>query len=82
MMNRILEHIGMELQYSGEKERISYRYKNQRFDLDIWDKETYPEPYMEIEFSNQSKIDEIIDDLGIDRKNVTNKSITELREDL
>ncbi|MCI5972826.1 MAG: adenylate cyclase, partial [Anaerococcus sp.] len=64
------------------KERISYRYKNQRFDIDIWDKETYPEPYMEIEFSNQSKIDEIIDDLGIDRKNVTNKSITELREDL
>lgn len=82
MMNRILEHIGMELEYSGEKERISYRYKNQRFDIDIWDKDTYPEPYMEIEFSNQSKIDEIIDDLGIDRKNVTNKSITELREDL
>ena len=72
----------MELEYSGEKERISYRYKNQRFDIDIWDKDTYPEPYMEIEFSNQSKIDEIIDDLGIDRKNVTNKSITELREDL
>lgn len=68
MMNRILEHIGMELEYSGEKERISYRYKNQRFDIDIWDKDTYPEPYMEIEFSNQSKIDEIIDDLGIDRK--------------
>lgn len=82
MMNSILEHIGMELEYSGEKERISYRYKNQRFDIDIWDKDTYPEPYMEIEFSNQSKIDEIIDDLGIDRENVTNKSITELREDL
>lgn len=82
MMTRILEHIGMELEYKGEKERISYRYKNQRFDLDIWDKETYPNPYMEIEFSNQSKIDEIIDDLGLDRDHVTNKSITELREEL
>lgn len=82
MMTRILEHMGIELEYKGEKERISYRYKNQRFDIDIWDKDTYPDPYMEIEFSNQSKIDEIIDDLGIDRANVTNKSITELREDL
>lgn len=82
MMTRILEHIGMELEYKGEKERISYRYKNQRFDLDIWDKKTYPNPYMEIEFSNQSKIDEIIDDLGLDRDHVTNKSITELREEL
>lgn len=82
MMTRILEHMGIELEYKGEKERISYRYKNQRFDIDIWDKETYPNPYMEIEFTNQSKIDEIITDLAIDKANVTNKSITELREDL
>ncbi|EEI83447.1 class IV adenylate cyclase [Anaerococcus tetradius] len=82
MMIKILEHMGIELEYQGKKERISYTYKNQRFDIDIWDKETYPKPYMEIEFTNQSMIDEIIDDLDIDRASVTNKSITELREEL
>ena len=81
-MVKILEEIGLTERYVGDKKRISYKYKEQRFDIDIWDKNTYPDPYMEIEFSNQSKIDEIIDDLGIDRANVTNKSITELREDL
>ena len=82
MMTKILNQLGVSLQFKGEKERRSYTYKGQRFDIDIWDKNTYPDPYMEIEFSNQSKIDEIIDDLGVDRANVTNKSITELREDL
>lgn len=82
MMIKIFEHIGLEIEYQGKKERMSYSYKNQRFDIDIWDKETYPEPYMEIEFTNQSMIDEIIEDLGIDKANVTNKSITELREEL
>ncbi|MDO5047710.1 MAG: class IV adenylate cyclase [Anaerococcus sp.] len=82
MMTRIFELIGVELEYKGEKERISYSYKGQRFDIDIWDKKTYPRPYMEIEFTNQSKIDDIIEELGIDKDNVTNKSITELRESL
>ncbi|WP_243343667.1 class IV adenylate cyclase [Anaerococcus sp. AGMB09787] len=82
MMIKIFQFLGVELEYEGHKERISYSYKGQRFDIDIWDDKTYPDPYMEIEFTNQSKIDEIIDDLDIDRSNVTNKSITELRESL
>ena len=82
MMTSILEKMGVKLKYKGEKERISYRYKGQRFDIDIWDKDTYPYPYMEIEFTNQSKIDEILDDLDIDKSRVTTKSISDLISEL
>ena len=82
MMIKILEELNIELEYEGEKERISYSYKEQRFDIDIWDKNTYPHPYMEIEFSNKDKMDEIIKDLDLDKTNITTESITELREKL
>ena len=82
MMTKILNHLGIVLEYKGEMERKSYSYKEQRFDIDIWDKNTYPDPYMEIEFTNKNKIDEVLDDLGLDKENVTTKSITELRENL
>ncbi|MDD7306171.1 MAG: class IV adenylate cyclase [Peptoniphilaceae bacterium] len=79
-MAKILEEIGIVEQYKGEKERISYTYKGQRFDIDIWDRSVYPDPYMEIEFTNIDLMDEIIEDLGIDRANVTSESINELIE--
>lgn len=82
MMTQILDRIGVKIKYKGEKQRISYRYKGQRFDIDTWGKATYPHPYLEIEFTNQSKIDEILDDLGIDRDKVTTKSISDLISEL
>ena len=78
MMTSILEKMGINLKYKGNKERISYSYKGQRFDIDIWDEKTYPYPYMEIEFTNQTKIDEILEDLDIDKGQVTTKSISDL----
>lgn len=82
MMIKILDQLDIKLQYEGDKERTSYLYKGQRFDLDIWDEKTYTYPFMEIEFTNKSKMDEILEDLDIDRANVTNDSITELRKKL
>ena len=82
MMTSILEKMGIKLKYKGEKERISYRYKGQRFDIDTWDEKTYPHPYMEIEFTNQSKIDEILDDLELDKEMVTTRSISDLISEL
>ena len=82
MMTKILEEIGINLEYEGEKERISYSYKGQRFDIDIWHKKTYPDPYMEIEFTNGDIMDEILADLNIDKKNLSTESITELRSKL
>ena len=42
MMIKILDQLDIKLQYEGDKERTSYLYKGQRFDLDIWDEKTYP----------------------------------------
>lgn len=77
-MIKILEEIGLAERYVGEKERISYVYKEQRFDLDKWNKEVYPDPYMEIEFTNVNLIEEILDEFEIDRTKVTSESINEL----
>ena len=82
IMTSILEKMGINLKYKGNKERISYIYKGQRFDIDIWDEDTYPYPYMEIEFTNQTKIDEILKDLDIDKGQVTTKSISDLINEL
>ena len=82
MMTKILNQLGVSLQFKGEKERRSYTYKGQRFDIDIWDKNTYPDPYMEIEFTNKNKMDEVINDLDIDKNNITTASISELRAKL
>ena len=77
-MIKILEEIGLVERYIGDKKRISYIYKDQRFDLDIWSKDVYPDPYMEIEFTNVNLMDEILDEFEIDRKNVTTDSINQL----
>lgn len=79
-MIKILEEIGLVERYVGDKKRISYIYKGQRFDIDIWSKDVYPDPYMEIEFTNVNLMEEILDEFEIDRKNVTNESINELIE--
>lgn len=79
-MAKILQELGVVEQHKGKKERISYLYRDQRFDIDIWDRSTYPKPYMEIEFTNVDLMDEIIEDLGIDKSNVTSDSINELIE--
>lgn len=79
-MIKILEEIGLVERYVGDKKRISYNYRGQRFDIDIWSKDVYPDPYMEIEFTNVNLMEEILDEFEIDRKNVTSESINELIE--
>lgn len=77
-MTKILEEVGIYEQFKGEKKRISYLYKGQRFDIDIWDESVFPKPYMEIEFTNMNLMDEILEDLSIDKNKVTSESISEL----
>lgn len=63
----------------GEKHRISYRFKNCRLDLDRWDQDTYPDPYMEIEGESREAIEEVIRALSIDPQQVSTLSIRELQ---
>lgn len=80
-MIAILKDLKYEVVEEGHKERISYIYDNIRFDLDKWDKETYPHPYMEIEVEEEEDLEKAINLLNIDRTHISTKSIVELKEE-
>lgn len=72
--------LGYDAVEEAKKHRISYSYKNCRLDLDRWDPESFPEPYMEIEGPDRKAIDAVIDELNIGRSQVSTKSIAELKK--
>ena len=81
-MLEILKSLGYEVFKEGYKERTSYTLGNIRFDLDTWDKETYPYPYMEIEVNVEHELEDMIKLLNIPKENVSTKSIVELAAEL
>ena len=74
--------LGYDVIQKGFKERISYIYDEIRFDIDTWDESTYPYTYMEIEVKSQDDLIKAIKLLNIDEKNISTKSIVDLRKDL
>lgn len=81
-MLKILENLGYVAYKEGYKKRTSYALGKTRFDLDVWDKETYPHPYMEIEVEHESDLKEVIKLLDIEKENISIKSIVELSKEL
>lgn len=79
---QILDHLDLKIEHQGTKERTSYIYDKIRFDIDTWDKETYPNPYLEIEVQHKEDLDKAIALLELDENNVTTKSIGQLRMEL
>lgn len=78
----ILESLGFDKIEVGHKKRRSYLLKGARIDLDEWDKETYPYPYMEIEVKDEKHLKEITDLLEISQEKISKKSILQLKEEL
>lgn len=78
----IFENLGIEVEHQGVKERTSYKFENILFEIDCWDTDTYPNPYMEIEVESKEDLERAIELLGLNRKDITTKSIRELRKDL
>jgi len=78
----ILAHLNLTVKHEGTKERISYKYDDILFEIDTWNKETYPDPYLEIEVIKKEDLDKAIDLLNLDRKNVTSKSLEQLRNEI
>lgn len=78
----ILKNLGFDKIEVGYKERRSYKLNGARIDLDNWDKQTYPFPYMEIEVRDFKHLNEITSLLEIPQENISNKSIVELQEEL
>ena len=77
----ILKNLDIYKKHEGSKERTSYEYEGIRFDIDTWDKNTYPYPYLEIEVTKKEDIEKALKLLGISKENVTLKSLKELRKD-
>lgn len=77
----IFKILGLDIKYIGYKERISYKYDNILFEIDTWDENTYPEPYMEIEVVTDQDLDRALELLDIDKDSITTKSISELRRE-
>lgn len=81
-MIKLLENLGYFVYQEGYKERTSYMLEGARLDLDTWDKDTYPYPYMEIEVKNEEDLEHMINKLSISKENISTKSILELRNEL
>lgn len=81
-MIEILNSLRYEVIEEGHKHRLSYLYDNIRFDLDTWDKETYPYPYMEIEVEDKNDLEKAIKFLKINKENISTKSIIDLKNQL
>lgn len=64
------------------KIRHKYVLDEYVFDLDVWDKNIYPYPYLEIEASSKSKLESLIKKLDIPSNHITTKSIGELIKEL
>lgn len=75
---KILEALKYYPKTPGKKQRISYIYEGILFEIDEWDKDIYPQPYLEIEVIKENDLERAIELLNIDRKNITAKSIDEL----
>ncbi|XTI73989.1 class IV adenylate cyclase [Parvimonas sp. G1425] len=59
-MLKILNFLGYDKLDIERKFRTSYKLRNAHIDIDIWDKEVYPYPYMEIEVSNYDDLCEVL----------------------
>jgi len=77
----IMQLIDHPVQYRGEKSRKSYEWKGINFEMDQWDANTYPTPYLEIEVQSEADLDRALDLLGLTRSDTTTKSISDLREE-
>lgn len=78
---KILQILGYNNKRPGYKHRKSYLYDNIVFEIDTWDEETYPKPYLEIEMTDEEDLERAIELLQLDREQITSKPIDELRKD-
>lgn len=81
-MLKLFSELGFDKTSIGYKERISYKLHGARIDIDKWDSKTYPYPYMEIEVNDEESLINLVNILEIDNKNISKKSIVELRNEI
>jgi adenylate cyclase, class 2 len=74
----------MELKFYKQqnKYRESYILNEALIEIDIWDKEIFPEPYIEIEAENEAKLFEVMKLLEIPEEKATSKTLEQLKEQM
>ena len=73
----------LNLNFTGiqKKYRESYKYMGCLVEFDTWDKNIYPDTYIEIEVIDGNNIYDILKSLDIPEKNATSKSLHEIIAD-
>ena len=79
---KIFEALGFVRKKPGRKCRKSYVYDNILFEIDQWEADIYPKPYLEIEVKCKEDLERAIALLGINREDISVKSIDELSKDI
>lgn len=81
VMVEIMKAVGIEVLHRGEKKRVSYKFEEILFEIDIWDEKTYPDPYMEIEVCKNEDLERAVRLLDLNESQLTTKSINTLRKE-
>lgn len=81
-LDKIIGYLGYDKKHVGSKHRKSYKHNDILFEIDTWDKDTFPNAYMEIEVNDENQIEEAVKLLNIDKSKITTKSIEELRKEI
>lgn len=78
----IMKALSFEVKHIGYKHRTSYSFLDSRLDIDIWDKNFGLKPYMEIEYTTEEILKDIIKILNIRQSQISKKSINELLKEV
>lgn len=78
----IFKSLGLELVQSVKKYRESYKYKNTLVEIDINEKSFCPFPYIEIETSDDTELEEVVKLLGYTMEDTTSKTIYDILKEL
>lgn len=72
----------LNLRFLGrkDKKRESYLFNDTLIEIDTWDKEYFPEPYIELEGESSEKIYETLTLLGIPHEKATSLSVEEIKK--
>ncbi len=78
---KIFESLGLKLTNTIKRYRESYKILNVLVEIDVNDKEFYPNPYIEIEGDSKEDIEKVVEILGYTMNDTTSKNIFDIIKD-
>jgi adenylate cyclase class 2 len=76
----ILKALGLSFLEKRDKQRESYLFNDTLIEIDTWDTEYYPEPYIELEGESSERIYETLTLLGIPHEKATSLCLEEIKK--